>query len=82
MSRSTQALKTFHESFGIVSKPQLSAYKKHNVSPSDHDYLVDTFGHGEHALITSVVKDARFHQGTSFSTFLHAEHMQEAAFWE
>lgn len=51
---------TFHESYGTVSVEQLRAYKKHNVSPSDHDQLVDVYGNRHHA-ITEAVRDTRNH---------------------
>lgn len=47
---------TFHESYGTVSKAQLAAYRKLNVSPCDHDFLVDRFGEDAHAEITAHVK--------------------------
>jgi hypothetical protein len=57
---------TFHESYGDVSVAQLRAYKTHNVSPMDHQHLVDLFA-GDHALITKTVKDKRFHAAGSKS---------------
>lgn len=70
MGRSTQPLMTFHESYGIVSSAQLRAYRKHNVSPSDHDDLVERFG-DDHAAITACVKNPAFHSpgSDSFSAF-------------
>jgi hypothetical protein len=59
---------TFHEQYGEVSVEQLRAYKKHNVSPSDHDYLVMVYGDRHHA-ITMAVKDPRHLVGTSFSSY-------------
>jgi hypothetical protein len=56
----------FHESFGEVSRPQLAAYRKFNVSPCDHDSLVEKFG-DDHQAITSAVKQFTF-QGM-FSVF-------------
>jgi hypothetical protein len=37
----------YHESFGEVSRPQLAAYRKHNVSPSDHMDMEDVFGESD-----------------------------------
>jgi hypothetical protein len=48
---------TFHESYGTVSRAQLAAYRKYNVSPSDHDELVRQFGEDAHAEITACVKE-------------------------
>ena len=47
---------TFHERFGDVTVAQLRAYKKFNVSQSDHDELADHFGHAAHDEITAYVK--------------------------
>jgi hypothetical protein len=61
---------TFHEQYGNVSRAQLAAYKKHNVSPSDHDDLVETFGEDDHAGITAAVKDpANQSESGLFSSF-------------
>jgi hypothetical protein len=57
---------TFHESYGDVSRAQLAAYKRHNVSPSDHDQLVQLYG-DNYQLITRVVKDVRYHLAGSKS---------------
>jgi len=61
---------TFHESYGEVTKAQLAAYKKHNVSPADHRDLEERFGN-DHAAITACVKNPAFHcvGSTSFSAF-------------
>lgn len=61
---------TFHESFGEVTRAQLAAYRKHNVSPVDHDQLVDVYGN-DRAAIVAAVKDPK-HQlgdGKCFSTW-------------
>jgi len=47
----------FDEWYGELSYAQRAAYKKHNVSPSDHDDLVREFGSEAHAKITAVVKE-------------------------
>lgn len=47
---------TYHEIYGTVSKPQLSAYKKFNVSQYDHDELVIQLGEDNHEGITAEVK--------------------------
>lgn len=46
----------FHERFGDVTRAQLAAYRKFNVSQSDHSDLVDAFGEDDHAGITAFVK--------------------------
>jgi len=46
----------FAEWYGRLSFAQRAAYRKFNVSPSDHDLLVDEFGASEHAKITAAVK--------------------------
>ena len=67
---------TFHEQYGEVSHEQLRAYRKHNVSPSDHDALVSVYGGFRHHAITLAVKDIRNHTGRSFSTFKFRKNMQ------
>lgn len=33
----------FHEQYGELSKKQYSLYRKYNISPADHDELVDYY---------------------------------------
>jgi hypothetical protein len=66
---------TYHESYGEVSRAQLAAYRKHNVSPSDHDYLTDHYGEDNHDAITKAVKDPANQQGRSFSTYKHQDNL-------
>jgi hypothetical protein len=47
----------FSEWYGELSFAQRAAYKKHNVSPYDHDRLVAEFGADAHAKITAAVKE-------------------------
>lgn len=47
----------YDERYGELSYAQRAAYRKHNVSPSDHDMLVDEFGASAHAEITKAVKE-------------------------
>ncbi len=47
----------YDEQYGDVSFAQRSAYRKYNVSPVDHDMLVDKFGEDSHAAITKYVKE-------------------------
>lgn len=47
----------FDEFYGELTYAQRAAYRKFNVSPSDHDFLVDEFGAHNHAAITKAVKD-------------------------
>ena len=56
----------FDEWYGELSYAQRAAYRKFNVSPSDHDELVSRMGN-DHALITQVVKDNS--PGGMFSIF-------------
>lgn len=57
----------FDEWYGELSYAQRAAYKKFNVSPSDHDFLVERFGADAHAQITQVVKD--YSPGGMFSIY-------------
>jgi len=56
----------FHESYGDVTRAQLAGYRKHNVSPSDHQHLTDLFG-DNHDLINKTVRDKRYHAAGSNS---------------
>ncbi len=47
---------TFHESYGDVTIAQLRAYRKYNVSPSDHDDLVDKYGDDHDAITQAVIR--------------------------
>lgn len=66
---SLQVEAIFHEQYGEVSRPQLAAYRKHNISPSDHDDLVRHFGEGAHADITKWVKDQAAENNGRVDTF-------------
>ena len=46
----------FDEWFGELSFAQRAAYRRFNVSPSDHAGLVNEFGEDAHAAITEAVK--------------------------
>ncbi len=65
----------FDERYGNVSYAQRAAYRKYNVSPSDHDSLVEVFDPNDHAGITAAVKEFSpngmfseydFHRGARF----------------
>lgn len=47
----------YDEWYGELSYAQRAAYRKHNVSPADHDDLVAEFGASNHAEITKAVKE-------------------------
>jgi hypothetical protein len=34
---------TFHDSYGMIPKRLLTLYRRHNVSPSDHDRILACF---------------------------------------
>lgn len=46
----------YDEWYGTLTFAQRAAYRKFNVSPSDHDSLVDEFGADNHNDITAAVK--------------------------
>lgn len=66
-SSRTAAQVVYHESYGNVSRAQLAAYRKFNVSPSDHDSLADKYGADNHEAITRAVK--QFSPNGMFSVF-------------
>ena len=45
----------FDEAYGTLSYAQRAAYRKYNVSPSDHDDLMQVYGESNHAGITAAV---------------------------
>lgn len=46
---------TFHESYGELTRPLLSAIRKYNVSPSDYDYLVECYGRDYAAITREII---------------------------
>jgi len=71
----------YNEQYGDITRPQQAAYRKHNVSPSDHDALVDRLGEHAHKHITNTVEDPRNHLGHSYSnqlSDLHRRHGRAA----
>lgn len=50
----TNLPRVFHEMYGSVSRPQLAAYRKFNVSPSDHDTLVDAIGDDPRRIVQAI----------------------------
>ncbi len=61
----SQAL-TFHENYGEVTRAQLAAYRKYNVSPSDHDDLVEAFGSDRGRILNYVLNHSEegYYTGT------------------
>lgn len=49
----------FDEWYGEISYAQRAAYRKYNISPSDHRDLVREFGEENHQAITNAVKERR-----------------------
>lgn len=66
---------TFHEFYGEVSTAQLRAYKKYNVSQSDHDTLVYLLGEDNHEAIVKAVTNPDLHSGKSFSSYKFVQSM-------
>jgi len=46
----------FDEAYGTLTRAQRAAYRKHGISPSDHDLLVVQFGEENRSVITAAVK--------------------------
>lgn len=53
----------YDEWYGELSYAQRAAYRKYNVTPYEHDQLVEHFGASAHAAITAAVKDSIGAQG-------------------
>lgn len=66
---------TFHESYGDVSVAQLRAYKKYNVSQTDHDTLVYLLGEDNREAIVKAVTNPDLHSGKSFSSYRFIQSM-------
>jgi hypothetical protein len=49
---------TYHENYGDVTVKQLAVYKANNVSPSDHDYLTESFGEDAEEIIKYVLANS------------------------
>jgi hypothetical protein len=49
----------YSEWYGDISYAQRAAYRKHNISPSDHDDLVREFGEDNYTAITAAVKERK-----------------------
>jgi hypothetical protein len=47
----------YDEWYGTLSYAQRAAYRKYNISASDHDRLCDEFGEDNHEAITEAVKE-------------------------
>lgn len=65
----------YTDSYGHVSRRQLENYRKHNVSPADHDDLVDYFGRGSHAGMAHAAGNSMFRAAgsTLFSSYLFSQ---------
>lgn len=62
-------VRIYHEQYGEVTRRQLAVYRKHNISPSDHMFLVDAFGEVDHeGIVEEVLRQTK--NGQMFS-FLH-----------
>lgn len=59
----------FDERYGELSFAQRAAYRKYNVSKSDHDHLVRHYGEHNHAQITEAVKNPDHHMHGMFSVW-------------
>lgn len=53
----------FDENYGHISYAQRAAYRKYNVSPSDHDELLQVFGNDPAAITKYVKFNASNHRG-------------------
>lgn len=49
----------YDEWYGDLSFAQRAAYRKHNISPSDHAQLCYEFGEDAHDAITAAVKERK-----------------------
>ena len=49
----------YDEWYGTLSYKQRATYRKHNISPSDHQSLVDAFGNDPQAIVAEVEREIR-----------------------
>lgn len=62
----------YTDAYGTVSEKQRRAYRHNNVSPADHDALVEHYGREAHDEMTKVVGEAKYKApgSRSFSCWL------------
>ena len=53
----------FHEWYGDVTRTQLALYRRHNVSPFDHEMLEMALGQGRHDVICAFVREHTINAG-------------------
>jgi hypothetical protein len=66
----------FDEAYGNLSFAQRAAYRKYNVSPSDHDMLTQIVRKDAHADLTQIVKD--YSPNGSFDVFAACRDLERA----
>lgn len=59
----------FDEFYGELSYAQRAAYRKYNVSPSDHDHILKYFYPDDYQAITEYVKANGEENGGMFSAY-------------
>lgn len=62
----------FDEWYGTLSYAQRAAYRKYNVSPSDHSYLIARYGETAHRQITDHVVECSQEHGYYVEPFWRA----------
>ena len=65
---------TFQEAYGTLTTAQWEAYRKYNVSPSDHDFIVQVLGYSESddaAIVCHILRN--LHNGIYYAPIGGAE---------
>lgn len=55
-------MSVFQEAYGTLSEHQWKAYRKYNVSPSDHDFIIQVLGYTESddaAIVCHILRNLR-----------------------
>ena len=61
----------FHEYYGEVTREQLNAYRKYNISQTDHDTLVEHFGDNPKVIVRAIKDNVAQWGEFNFWTLLH-----------
>lgn len=57
----------YTDSYGDVTEEEWKVCRKHNVSPSDHDMLVEVYGRSDHEAIVDAIK--KFSRNGSYQEY-------------
>lgn len=72
----SEAQTTYTDDYGLVTEEQWQLYRERNVSPADHDELLDVFGRSDAGRDQILAAVREFSRGGMYSSFkmLSAQH--------